>query len=400
MHQRLAEEMLNAVEEAGHRRRPVAVLNLDAVDHNLADLRRRAASTPIRVASKSLRVRSLISHCMDAEGFSGVMAFTLPEALWLVGRGLRDLLVAYPTVDRDALRQLAADDRARAEITIMVDSPAHLDFLDELLPDRSPIRVALELDASYAPTRGLRFGAWRSPLRTADQVVELARDITSRPGFTLVGVMAYEGQVAGVPDAGHGPYARAVREMKRRSTREIASRRADAVAAVREVADLEFVNGGGTGSLETTCAEPSVTEAAAGSGIIGPGLFDRFRGFRPEPALHFGLDVVRRPAAGVATLAGGGWVASGTPGRDKLPRIAWPIGLSYARDEGAGEVQTPVLGQAASRLDIGDAVWMRHAKAGELAERVASYLVIRRIDGTLRVTDEWPTYRGEGLVTP
>ena len=151
--------------------------------------------------------------------------------------------------------------------------------------------------------------------------------------------------------------------------------------------------------METTAAEPAVTEVAVGSGIVGPGLFDGYHAFRPEPALHFGLDVVRRPAPNVATLLGGGWVASGPPGRDRLPTIAWPKGLRYAPDEGPGEVQTPVVGAAAGLLMVGDIVWLRHANAGELAERVASYVVVRRVDGRLSVVDEWPTYRGEGLVT-
>ena len=400
MDDRHAEELQALLHAHGHRRRPVAVLDLDAVDANLADLRRRASGTPIRVASKSLRVLPLLQHCLATDGFRGVMAFTLPEALWLVDRGVGDVFVPYPTVDRDALAELAGDDRARAEVTIMVDSIDHLDLVDAACPDHAEIRVAIELDAAYALARGVRFGALRSPVRTPAALAELARAVVARPGFRLVGLMAYEGQIAGVADAGSSAYRRAVRQMKLRSARELRLRRAEAVRLVSEVAELEFVNGGGTGSLETTAAEPAVTEVAAGSGIVGPGLFDGFRAFRPRPALHFGLDVVRRPALTVVTLAGGGWLASGTGTPDRLPVIAWPPGLRYARDEGAGEVQTPLVGPRASGLRLGDTVWMRHAKAGELADRVPEYLVIRRIDNHLQLVDTWATYRGEGLVTP
>ena len=399
MDDRVAEELAAALDDAGLTRRPLAVLDLDAVDDNLADLRRRAAGKPIRVASKSLRVRRLLEHALKADGYAGTLAFTLNEALWLAATGVRDLVVAYPTADADALRQLAADDEARAAITLMIDSPQHLDLIDGAAPGHAELRVAIELDAAYAPMRGVRFGALRSPLRTADAVAGLARDVVSRPGFRLVGMMAYEGQIAGVADSGASAYRRAVRQMKVRSARELAVRRAAAVDAVRRIADLEFVNGGGTGSLETTGVETAVTEVAVGSGVVGPGLFDGYRGFRPTPALHFGLNVVRRPGPLVATLLGGGWIASGPPGRDRLPTIAWPAGLRYAPDEAAGEVQTPVIGPAAARLRVGDTVWLRHAKAGELAERVASYAVVRRVDGALRVVDEWPTYRGEGIVT-
>lgn len=399
MDDRQAAELRAALDDAGLASRPVAVLDLDAVDHNLADLTRRAAGKPIRVASKSLRVRRLLEHALATDGFRGTLAYTLPEALWLAGHGLTDLVVAYPTADRPALARLAADDRARAAITLMVDSTQHLDLIDAAAPGHPEIRVALELDAAYAPLRRLRFGALRSPIRTAEGLAELARATVARPGFRLVGIMAYEGQIAGVADVGRSAYRQAVRQMKVRSSRELATRRAAAVEAVREVAELEFVNGGGTGSIEGTCAEPAVTEVAAGSGIVGPALFDGYRSFRPEPALHFGLDVVRRPAPLVATVLGGGWIASGPPGRDRLPLIAWPQRLKYAPDEAAGEVQTPVVGPAAAGLAVGDTVWFRHAKAGELAERVERYAVVRRADGELRVVDEWPTYRGEGVTT-
>jgi D-serine deaminase-like pyridoxal phosphate-dependent protein len=55
-------------------------------------------------------------------------------------------------------------------------------------------------------------------------------------------------------------------------------------------------------------------------------------------------------------------------------------------------VQTPLLGPAADALAIGDRVYMRHAKAGELCERFASVHVL---DGD-EIVDELPTYRGEG----
>ena len=48
--------------------------------------------------------------------------------------------------------------------------------------------------------------------------------------------------------------------------------------------------------------------------------------------------------------------------------------------------------QAAKALRVGDRVWFRHSKSGELAERVEKYQVV---DGGRRV-GEVPTYRGEG----
>ncbi|MEU3272127.1 amino acid deaminase/aldolase [Saccharomonospora sp. NPDC006951] len=373
---------------------PLAIVDLRAFDANADDLVRRAGGAPIRVASKSVRCRALLRRVLDRPGFEGLLSYSLAEALWLFDKGTStDIVVAYPSVDRAALRELAADPAARSAVTIMVDSVAHLDFVDAALgTDHPPIKVCLELDVSWRPLPGAHIGSRRSPVFTPKQIAGLARAVVARPGFRLVGVMAYEGQIAGIPDGGRGVKGEVIRWMQRRSAAELAGRRAAAIAAVREVADLEFVNGGGTGSLETTSAEPVITDIAAGSGLIGSTLFSQYSRFTPQPAALFALPVVRRPGRTTATLFSGGYVASGQAGPSRLPTPYLPAGLRLRGAEGAGEVQTPVSGAAARRLNIGDRVWFRHAKAGELAERFTQYHLV---DGD-RVEQTVPTYRGEG----
>jgi D-serine deaminase-like pyridoxal phosphate-dependent protein len=75
-----------------------------------------------------------------------------------------------------------------------------------------------------------------------------------------------------------------------------------------------------------------------------------------------------------------------------LPVPALLPGLSLTSLEGAGEVQTPLIVPRGVDLTIGDPVFFRHAKAGELAEHFAEYLLVRgsRIEGRA------PTYRGLG----
>jgi D-serine deaminase-like pyridoxal phosphate-dependent protein len=152
------------------------------------------------------------------------------------------------------------------------------------------------------------------------------------------------------------------------------------------------VNGGGTGSLQTTAAEEAVTEVTAGSGFYAPALFDRYSAFSLRPAAMFALPVVRRPSGSVVTALGGGYHASGPAGADRLPEPWLPRGLRLDSLEGAGEVQTPVSGAAAAALRLGDRVYFRHAKAGELCERFDSLHLVRGGE----VLDEVPTYRGEG----
>ncbi len=401
---------------------PFALVDLDALEANAADLRRRAGSKPIRLASKSVRCRALQERVLARDGFRGTLAFTLPEALWLADRGGEDLLVAYPTADSDALQALVGaggvgggggvgsgggvGGAPRERVTVMVDCVEQLELIERATraTREAPVRVCIDIDTAWPLLGGrLRVGAKRSPVRTSEQAAALARAILARDGLRLVGIMAYEAQIAGLGDSpggrGIGPPLRglAIRAMQARSARELAERRAGIVAAVENVlastgGALELVNGGGTGSLERTAAEPAVTEVTAGSGLYGPALFDDYRAFTPRPAAMFALPVVRRPGRGVVTALGGGYLASGPADAARLPRPHLPGGLRLERLEGAGEVQTPLLGAAADALAIGDRVYMRHAKAGELCERFAS---LHLLEGE-RIVDEAPTYRGEG----
>lgn len=376
---------------------PLAIVDLDAFDANAADLVRRAGGKPVRVASKSVRCRALLERVLARDGFAGVMTFTLAESLWLARAGVEDVLLAYPSADRAAYGELASDPKLAAAVTVMVDDPAQLALIDAARGGgRERIRVCLEMDTSLRLLGGrVRVGTLRSPLREPAQLAELARSVARRPGFALVGLMAYEGHVAGVGDTVPGRPLRsgAIRLMQGASRRDLARRRAAVVRAVRAVApDLEFVNGGGTGSVQYTAAEDAVTEIAAGSGLYQPGLFDRYRAFSGRPAALFALPVVRRPGVGVVTVLGGGYPASGAAGRDRLPVPYLPEGLRFDAQEGAGEVQTPLLGFAADDLLIGDKVWFRHAKAGELCER---FDTLRLVEGD-RVVADVPTYRGEG----
>ncbi|WP_030894647.1 amino acid deaminase/aldolase [Streptomyces sp. NRRL F-5053] len=377
---------------------PLALVDLAAFDANADDLVRRAGGKPIRVASKSVRCRALLERVLAKDGFSGVMSYTLPEALWLARSGVTDVLLAYPSADREGFAELARDPKLAAAVTVMVDDRAQLALIDAARDGGTEeIRVCLELDTSLRMLGGrVRIGARRSPLHSPADLVELARTVQRMPGFRLVGLMAYEAHVAGVGDAvpGAALRSRAIRLMQAAARRELAARRDAAVRAVRAVAPgLEFVNGGGTGSVQHTAGEDAVTEIAAGSGLYVPRLFDNFTSFTGRPAALFAMPVVRRPGVGVVTVLGGGYPASGVAGSDRLPQPYLPAGLRYDPQEGPGEVQTPLLGPPADDLLIGDKVWFRHAKAGELCERFDR---LHLVEGD-RVTDSVPTYRGEGM---
>jgi D-serine deaminase-like pyridoxal phosphate-dependent protein len=374
----------------------MVVVDVDAFDANADDLRRRAGGTPIRVASKSLRIPALIERALATPGYAGVLAYNLREALWLVEQRISgDVVVAYPTVDRGAVRRLLGDAGARSAITLMVDDVAHLDLIDTC---RKPgtheeVRVALDVDAGLRLGRS-HVGPKRSPLHDPAEVLAFARSVIARPGFRVVGVMTYEGQVAGVQDDVPGQRAKSavVRKLKAASMTQLAERRGAIAAGLRPLVDLEFWNGGGSGSIEATAADAAVTEIAAGSGLLVPTLFDHYQSFSPRPAAFFGVPVVRRPSDTTATAAGGGFIASGPTGKDRAPTPWAPDGLHLTGLEGAGEVQTPLTGPGASSLRVGDWVWFRHAKSGELAEHTNQ---VHLVSGEA-VVSTVPTYRGLG----
>ena len=383
-----------AVAELDDASTPMVVVDLDAFEANAGDLTRRSGGKPVRLASKSLRVPDLVQRALAIPGFRGVLGYSLREALWMVRQGISDdVVMGYPTVDRVALRDLLVDEQTRAQITLMVDDPAQLALVEACTSSVSGVRVAIDIDAGLKLGRS-HVGPKRSPLHESVEVVAFANQVVNR-GFSLVGVMTYEGQVAGVPDDVPNQKARSlvVRKLKTASLAQLEERRTEIAAGLNTVADLEFWNAGGSGSVESSVADPVVTEVAAGSGLLVPGLFDHYESFEPRPAAFFAVPVVRRPGGGLVTVAGGGFVASGASGKDRLP-IPWaPPDLHLTGLEGAGEVQTPLTGSGARLLQIGDWVWFRHAKSGELAEHTNQ---VHLLAGDA-IVDSVPSYRGLGL---
>lgn len=371
---------------------PRAAVDLDAFDANASAVLETAPGIPVRVASKSLRCRALLQRLQEAsERFHGIMCFTAPEAAWLADYGFDNLLVAYPTLDANHIARVCERVAAGKRLYLTVDSDDHVRQIAAVATQsRAVVPVSIEFDMSlHLP--GLNFGVWRSPVRTIDGLQRLAERIAEQPNLRLAGIMGYEAQLAGVPDdtPGQRMQSALVRLFKRVSQRIIRRRRSWIQQAGL---DVDFVNAGGTGSLDFSAATPGVTEVTAGSGYYGPHLFDHYRTFAYRPAAAFALPVVRKPRPDVVTCLGGGYLASGTAGSDRLPQPWLPAGGALSATEGAGEVQTPVFYKHSVGLAPGDPVLFRHAKAGELCERFNTLLLIRGD----RVVDEVPTYRGEG----
>jgi D-serine deaminase-like pyridoxal phosphate-dependent protein len=374
---------------------PFAYVDLDLLDTNIQQILKRAQTMPIRVASKSVRCAAILKRIFAASNqFQGVMCYTAFEAAHLSKHGLDELLIAYPCWQESHVAAVAELVRAGKSVTLMVDSVEHIQHL-ELLAAKYGVTLPLCLDIDLSmDIPGLHFGVWRSSIFGADDALKVADAITASPHLKLDGIMGYEAQIAGLGDKGAGVRNMMIRLLKRRSIPQIAQRRKAIVDALktRGIA-LRFVNGGGTGSVETTIQEDVVTEVTVGSGFYAPALFDAYEAFKHQPAAGFAIEIVRHPKADTYTCLGGGYIASGSTGANKQPVPYLPEGARLTDLEGAGEVQTPIVYQGGEKLSLGDPIFLRHSKAGELCERFNSlYLVSNK-----QIVDEVPTYRGEGV---
>ncbi|HEX2914933.1 MAG TPA: amino acid deaminase/aldolase [Chloroflexia bacterium] len=375
---------------------PFAYVDLDLLDQNICQIKKRAGSKQIRIASKSIRCLSVLKRILQADPvYQGVMCYSPPEAVYLSQQGLDDLLVAYPCWQAEQVRIVCAEVRKGKNITLMVDSIEHVRHLERLAGEEDvTLSLCLDLDLS-ADYPGLHFGVWRSSIFKPEDALRVFLEISKSPHLRLDGLMGYEAQIAGVGDRVPGQFLKnkLINTLKKHSVREIATKRAAAVNLLKASgANLRFVNGGGTGSLETTGAEEVVTEITAGSGFYSPVLFDHYQAFKHLPAAGFALEITRKPKPAIYTCAGGGYIASGATAPEKQPQPYLPACAKLFSLEGAGEVQTPVRYNGPEQLNLGDPIFMRHSKAGELCERFNSLYLISQG----QIVDTVPTYRGEG----
>lgn len=376
--------------------KPCAFLHVESLNRNIEAILQMSGNKRIRIASKSIRSLGILKKIMEHDDrFQGVMCFTASEAIYLYEHGFDDLLVAYPTWDEQQLREVCRLVIAGATITLMIDSQEHVNRLSQIASEeQGTFLVAIDIDLS-SQFSGIYFGVYRSPLRSVASVIQLVQDINDSSYLKLDGVMGYEAQIAGVVDK--APKQRIknsiVRFLKRRSLKEISEKRYAIMKALnREGVSLRFVNGGGTGSLTSTQKDPHVTEVTAGSGFYTSHLFDKYENLDLKPAVFFAAEITRQPEPNLYTCAGGGYVASGAAGIDKLPEVYLPKGAKLMKNEAVGEVQTPVIYDGAVDLTYGDPIILRHSKAGEVCER---FLYLYLIENN-KVTGKETTYRGDG----
>jgi D-serine deaminase-like pyridoxal phosphate-dependent protein len=385
-------------------RLPLAFVDLDAFDANVhyAACIAQGFGKTLRIGTKSMRCPALMERALahPSSVLRGFLTFAAEETAFLADRGHNDFILAYPTIQPSDMEIIALLTKQSKQISVMADHMGHLNALDQAGKTYGVVlNACIEIDMAYRPfgTDAVHLGLRRSPLRTAKQAIEFVNQAKKFANVRIDAVMGYEGHIAGTSDdAPHQTLGNAIKRLlKHASVRELTSRRQ---AVIRSLKDsgvaLRVVNGGGSGSLISTLKDESVTESTIGSGLYASALFHHFREVKYQPAAFFALQVVRIPKRGMITCAGGGYIASGEIRKGKLPLPVMPVGLQYLKQEGAGEVQTPLLlAKGSPKINLGDPIFFQHAKAGELCERFNELILIQA--GT--IVDRVKTYRGEGM---
>lgn len=386
---------------------PAAWLDLDALDANIALVNQHTKNKKLRIASKSIRSIDVLQYiAKQSPNFVGVMSYDALESQFLIKNGFNDVLCAYPQMNPQAIlaceqtvlehQKQIHDQDNKIKMTWMVDSSEQWQLLEDIGQSlNTTLRVCIDVNLS-TQFPALYFGTKRSPITSAKKLKRLLKKHRSAVNTQVVGVMGYEAQIAGLAEAAKGKEALApiIRLLKARSKSHVAKLRQDCVKVLQATKQMvEIVNGGGSGSMQWTCSQPEITEIAVGSAYYMPGYFsdmDSMQSF--TPAAGFVLPVTRKPYKNTITCQSGGFIASGAMGKDKQPVIIYPQGLEYLADEGFGEVQTPIKIKRSQPLNIGQNIWLRHAKAGELCEHFNELLVFK--DG--KQVDTFKTYRGQG----
>ncbi|MCB0507084.1 MAG: amino acid deaminase/aldolase [Bacteroidetes bacterium] len=377
---------------------PLAFCDVDLLNQNCQDIAKRVTvkNKTIRVASKSIRCIDVLRRIFNANPiYKGILSYSGNEALFLSENDFDDILLGYPIVNKNEIEQICKATKSGKKIILMVDSEEHLKLIQAIalsIGVVQPICIDIDMSTSFP---GLLFGVMRSPLNSVNKAKQFIDAFDKYPNISLKGVMGYEAQIAGLGDKNpaNGIKNYLIPYLKKLSIKDFSNRRKEIVDYIKSKNHvLDFVNAGGTGSIESSMQEDWVTEITVGSGFYSPALFDYYSNFHHQPAAGFAVQIVRKPNENTYTCLGGGYIASGTIGIDKQPKPYLPQDIQLTENEGTGEVQTPCVYYGKEQLSIGDTILFRHSKAGELCERFNQLHLIS--DGKNIGTT--PTYRGQG----
>jgi D-serine deaminase-like pyridoxal phosphate-dependent protein len=312
---------------------PALVVDLEVMDRNIARMAAafREGGVGWRPHTKGQKIPAL-AHRLLAAGAFGVTCAKVSEAEVMAAAGIRDILIANEVIGEQKVRRLAHL-CAQADIVVAVDSPTGIAQLARAAAEAGTApRVVIEVDV----------GMGRCGAQPGAAVVALARRVADAPPLRFVGVMAWEGHTAAMPDA----------EAKRAAIVEAVSNLVRSANLCREAGlPVSIVSCGGTGTYQRTAYVPGVTEVQAGGGIFGDVHYRDDFHVDHECALTVITTVVSRPHDRMIVTDGGFKTLSS---QHSMPQ---PLGipsehverLSFSAEHGRLMLATPN-----TELQVGD----------------------------------------------
>lgn len=375
---------------------PCVYLKWENFLENITKVIQSVGNKKVRIATKSIRCTSILSFLQQYDDkFDGLMCYSPYEAVFLSQKDFDNILLGYPIMDYEGIKQIAYEVSKKKKIIFMCDDVLQIDLIEHVAQElQVSLSICLDIDMStkFGP---LHFGVRRSPITNVIQIDVLLKKFANNPYIKLVGVMGYEAQIAGVADNVPNMLFKnkLIQGLKKMSYKTIKHRREEIVKYIENQGfPLQLVNGGGSGSVHSTREESVITEITVGSAFYSPSLFMQYKEYDYKNAIGYALPIVRKPAKNIYTVTSGGFIASGSTNLDKQPTPIEPKGSSLLSLEGAGEVQTPVFYDGDEDLDIGDVILFQPSKAGEIAERFKNIYIIENN----KIREQFLTYRGEG----
>lgn len=225
---------------------PALVLDLDAMEENIAVMRERAnkkgmALRPHCKSHKSIKIAEL----QVKAGALGVSCATMGEAETMAHGGIPGLLITSPVVSPNKIERLIALHKDH-DVMVVVDNPLNVEELARANTVGKPLRVLIDFD----------IGQNRTGVQSLEEALALFRVIKEHPTLTLAGIQAYGGHfqhIASYEERRNGIRAQNERILELKNHLQ------------KLTSNHLMITGGGTGSADIDLNEHVYTELQVGS---------------------------------------------------------------------------------------------------------------------------------------
>nr|WP_295661263.1 alanine racemase [Polymorphobacter sp.] len=295
---------------------PVLVVDLDALDRNIARMAAFAAASGLALRPHAKTHKSPeIARRQVAAGAIGACCAKLGEAEVLADGQIHGLHITSPVVSPPAIARLVVLNARVDGLMCVVDNVENVRAIGRAVADGKPLSVIIDIDP----------GIHRTGVASPEAAVALLEAIRAEPGLHYAGVQFYCGTQQHI--AGFVDRAKAMRDRAGIARKVIAALTAAGGAP-------GIVTGGGTGTHRIDATLDLFTELQAGSYVfmdsqyLACDLTGDDGGAPYETALMIDTRVVSANATGMVTVDGG-FKAFSTDGDPPLVLAGAPAGSTY-----------------------------------------------------------------------